>query len=152
MKRSGIYLIEHRYTGRVYVGSTLDLDHRYFSHFSHLRRGNHPNHKLQADFTQDGEAAFSYQVIEECSADELAIREIYWIARLGSAATGYNLTNSAIRHRPPHVTNPSTVTTAVRLTDAELAMWKKLARELECSQRQAFTTYLHTEAARRGWQ
>jgi hypothetical protein len=39
-----------------------------------------------------GRENFSFQILEECSEDKLAEREIYWINKLNTYKNGYNET------------------------------------------------------------
>lgn len=56
-----------------------------------LRTDAHRNHPLQADFNQYGEAAFVFEVLEECAPRLLDEREHYWIAELRCIEGGYNI-------------------------------------------------------------
>lgn len=53
MKRSGAYKL---YVGSFfYIGSSTDVDYRRACHISMLRKGEHPNHKLQAAWNHGSE-------------------------------------------------------------------------------------------------
>lgn len=57
----GVYRIEHIPTGQFYIGSTGDNYRRIMRHKSCLKRGVHPNKRLQAVFTswEDMEVTFT---------------------------------------------------------------------------------------------
>jgi hypothetical protein len=87
----GVYQITG--PGRVYIGSSDDIPRRWHSHLSQLRGGRHHNYRLQAAWTEYGEAAFAFVVIEEVAdltdligAEQrqlnaaLAARPVYYLA------------------------------------------------------------------------
>lgn len=90
----GIYKIEDIKTGNVYVGSA-DSDNgiakRWSCHKAHLRNGNHSYRELQDAFNED-ENNIKWEILEECSDDELEERENYWIKYCG-LIDGWNVIN-----------------------------------------------------------
>lgn len=65
------YLILHRKTNRVYIGSTLHLSSRISSHLSMLRLGCHPVKALQADYDESPEISFRYWLtIDKAEAEQ----------------------------------------------------------------------------------
>lgn len=60
-----VYLIRNTQTGRVYVGSTGDLQHRCAAHRILLQRGEHHNPPLQADWKLYGPQVFVVSVKQE---------------------------------------------------------------------------------------
>ena len=51
-----VYAIQHRVTGRIYVGSTTqEIPNRIQQHLWALRRGSHNNELFQEDFDKHGE-------------------------------------------------------------------------------------------------
>lgn len=87
---TGIYKIENTQNGKVYVGSSINIQKRWLKHQSELRLNRHPSHKLQAAYNLFGKDAFEYSVIEECPEDKLLERETYWILEYNSIKDGYN--------------------------------------------------------------
>lgn len=95
---SGIYSITHRASGRVYVGSAVNIQRRWQVHLNDLRRGDHRNSYLQNAFRKYGEAAFDFAVLEE--VDDLArliAREQAHIDQRQAASRkyGYNIAPKA---------------------------------------------------------
>lgn len=90
---SGIYLIEHIASKKVYVGSTNNLHTRRHGHFSALNRRAHSNEYLQSAYSKYGRKAFRFTVVEECALDVLIEREQYWIDFYQSTNKdrGYNI-------------------------------------------------------------
>ena len=76
----GIYTITNLESGKQYIGSTAYLYRRFKEHLSKLRKGKHPNPKLQNAWDKYGEAAFKFDVLERCEdAKTLALVEQKWI-------------------------------------------------------------------------
>lgn len=70
--RAGVYVIECTVTGQFYVGSSSNLDERKAAHWALLRRGKHPNARLQEAWVLYGEGALTFRVVE--IVDDLAGR------------------------------------------------------------------------------
>lgn len=49
-KEPGVYFLEQLDTGKLYIGSTVNMYGRYIQHTSALKRGEHANRKLQRAF------------------------------------------------------------------------------------------------------
>lgn len=86
---SGIYKIENKINGKLYVGSTVNFTRRWWKHRALLRHGKHPNSHLQASWDKYGEDAFSFSIVEQCLNDSLLSREQFYIDKLRPA---YNQT------------------------------------------------------------
>jgi len=78
LRTPGIYSITNLVSGRVYIGSTVDLRTRLNYHRTSLLGGSCPNKKLQRDFNSLGLSSFLFDVVEffEGTEDGLAFREI----------------------------------------------------------------------------
>lgn len=81
----GIYKITKKENGKSYIGQSNDIERRFFEH------------KTKVDIPVDiaiskyGSDAFDFQVIEECSLEQLNEREKYWIAFYNTyKGFGYN--------------------------------------------------------------
>lgn len=90
----GIYKIENLVNGKVYIGQSININQRWSKHKADLRHNNHDNVHLQNSWNKYGEDSFSFEVIENCSEQELNDKEIYWINEYNSYERefGYNLT------------------------------------------------------------
>jgi group I intron endonuclease len=89
---SGVYKIENRESGKIYVGSTNNFKVRWGKHKALLRHGKHPNSHLQASWNKYGEKQFIFSILEECEVNSLLCKEQYYIDILNPA---YNQTNIA---------------------------------------------------------
>ena len=97
---AGLYLIKNRQTGKVFLGSSMDLHGPLNRHRSELMFGSHRLSQLQQDWNEQGEKAFDFRILETVSgknesqetvANRLAQREKYWWWKLNpQAPAGYN--------------------------------------------------------------
>ncbi len=89
----GVYAIINRHNGKLYIGSSIDIENRWNDHLSLLRRGKHNNYYLQSIYNGHGKEGLEFKIIEECKEDCLRQREQYWIYRYNSTnfQCGYNI-------------------------------------------------------------
>lgn len=85
----GIYCVRNIVNNHRYIGQSVDLGSRKYDHFYYLNKGTHPNIHLQSAYNIYGKDNFVFEVLEECKADDLSEREIFWIDFYG----GYNSSN-----------------------------------------------------------
>ena len=92
-KRSGIYQIICKPTGKVYVGSAVWLAKRKRYHKNDLLNGDHHNRYLQKAWDKHGPGVFEYSILEYCEKEKLIEREQYYIDVLKAAdhRYGFNL-------------------------------------------------------------
>jgi group I intron endonuclease len=89
--QSGIYAIRHDASGKLYVGSAVNLKRRFKDHRVRLVRGDHHAQKLQRSWDKYGENAFSFILLEACEPADLLLREQYWMDVTESASErGFN--------------------------------------------------------------
>jgi group I intron endonuclease len=93
-QHTGVYRIVNHAERLCYVGSSRNLFKRRAEHFRLLRRGEHPNERLQTAFNAYGEDVFEW--IEEASCtEEQDAREIELLVLKGELtfeeAPGYNI-------------------------------------------------------------
>lgn len=96
-KISGVYLIKNILTGKVYVGSSSNMQVRFNTHRYRLRSNKHHSHHLQSSYNKYGEGAFSFEILTEVSpstSENLAEHESYWTNCLDALnpKRGYNQT------------------------------------------------------------
>ncbi len=106
---SGIYRITCASNGRFYIGSSINLSHRFQEHRGRLRHTKHENIKLQRAWDKYGEEAFSFEVLELVLFPELLTnREQYWFDKLKPFGNrGFNIvltagSNSGMKLSPEH--------------------------------------------------
>jgi len=61
--RPGIYAITHHASGKQYVGSSQDVQHRQYAHTSDLRLHRHGSIKLQRAYDKYGTDAFTFAAL-----------------------------------------------------------------------------------------
>lgn len=61
----GIYRITNLVNGKMFIGSTMNLDSVFNSIRFKLYAGAHPNKSLEADWKQFGTGKFEFEVLEE---------------------------------------------------------------------------------------
>lgn len=91
---TGIYKITNVLNNQIYIGLSVDIDKRLARHRSNYTDINNKEYEktLYRAFRKYGIENFTFEVIEECSEEELSNREIYWIAYYDSFSNGYNET------------------------------------------------------------
>lgn len=91
---TGVYVIVRVATGESYIGSSGDIGQRWYNHRGKLRRGAHTNPRLQAAWTEHGEAAFRFVIVERLAeVADLRLREQEWLTagETHVPGIGYNL-------------------------------------------------------------
>lgn len=77
-KISGIYKIINNVNGKIYIGSSEDIERRWYHHKNCLNKGTHINKHLQAAWNKYGENSFSFEIVEKCNPeDNLEIEQKY---------------------------------------------------------------------------
>ena len=79
-----IYKITHKSTHQAYVGQTHNVIERWRDHFY---SNDSP---IQKAITEEGVAAFTFEVLEECPDGEANNRETFWINYYRTYEAGYN--------------------------------------------------------------
>ena len=93
MKICGVYKIENKVNGNIYIGSSKDIDYRWLIHTIKLNTGKHYNKHLQRAWNLYGYNNFEFVIIEECANDLLINREQYFIDNLQPK---YNISLNAL--------------------------------------------------------
>ena len=89
-KICGIYCIKNLVNNKVYIGQSIDIDKRWYTHKSELNRNAHKNKKLQNAWNKYGSSQFEFRILKVCSKDELDNFEKYYIDFYDSYKNGYN--------------------------------------------------------------
>lgn len=94
---SGVYQITCFATGKVYVGSSVDVRNRWLQHSLALRRGEHHSRHLQQAWNKYGPQAFGVAVLEWVDPEQLLEVEQKWIdsTRCAERKYGYNISRVA---------------------------------------------------------
>lgn len=91
----GVYKITNILNKKVYIGSSNNIDYRWYQHKNLLKNNKHHSIKLQNSYNLHGEECFKYEIVEICDKDILLEREQYWIDYYKSydSEYGYNILN-----------------------------------------------------------
>ena len=102
---TGIYKIENKHNGKVYVGKSKDIMQRWSAHERALQKNSHHSPELQIDFNNyGGIEAFEFSIVELCLASELNDKEKYYINKFDSIANGYNVFGAEAEIINPEIT------------------------------------------------
>lgn len=102
----GIYYIRNSRNGRLYVGSSANVQERWKNHRRLLARGVHHAPILQKAWNKYGPGAFEFVLVEECQKAELIAREQFHIDLHQAYGKGYNAL--------PEAGRPTSIPPAVR--------------------------------------
>lgn len=93
-----VYLIQHKTTGRIYIGSSNNPERRYLTHMYQLKAGLHPVEDMQKDFNEYG-FNFTFTLIDEISDQSEASKEYQWMKFFKSydRGIGYNYMDKATK-------------------------------------------------------
>ena len=89
---SGIYKIENKTNGLVYIGQSKNIEKRLADHkrISYSPKAPEYNNQIHTAIRKYGIDNFIYSTIEECPINELNNREKYWVKYYDSYINGYN--------------------------------------------------------------
>lgn len=93
MKITGIYTITNLIDNKIYVGYSIHIKKRLYSHLYKLKLKLHVNSHLQRAFSKYGEENFQFEILEECDKSFLTSQENYWcnILNTHNRRFGYNI-------------------------------------------------------------
>jgi group I intron endonuclease len=123
-RRPGIYQIRHIASGKVYIGSAVDVEQRWAMHRHKLRLDAHHSTHLQRAWLKFGEPAFAFEILEfvdnESNLPDVEFRAIlvdieqsyldrvkpfdHGVGYNGSPTAGSNL---GVKHTPEALANMS---------------------------------------------
>lgn len=83
----GIYKIENLNDGKIYIGQSNDIARRFYEH---MTKGTSSRIPVDEVIQKEGIASFSYEILEECSIEDLNEMEKKWIKFYRSNEYGYN--------------------------------------------------------------
>ncbi len=99
---AGIYMIQNKINGKMYIGQAQDIELRWSSHISLLQKGTHPSRYLQNAVNKYGIDNFTFEILCNCSVKELHTLEQYYIFCLETtdSRVGYNRQWGGQTNRP----------------------------------------------------
>lgn len=70
MENIGIYQIVNKINGKSYIGSSINLKYRKYSHFRELKHGIHHSQALQRAYNKYGKDSFEYKILLTCNKED----------------------------------------------------------------------------------
>ena len=89
MTTCGIYKITNLVNEKVYIGQAQDIEKRWREHKCSSKSNNQILYRAIRKY---GLENFSFEILEECKAEQLNEKENYWIKYFNSQNEGYNET------------------------------------------------------------
>lgn len=88
----GIYKITNTKNGKIYIGQSIDIEHRKSCHEYDLKNNRHKNSHLQRAYNRDPDA-FTFEIVCECLEEDLNDLEVYYIKKYNCLDDryGYNI-------------------------------------------------------------
>jgi|APSaa5957512622_1039677.scaffolds.fasta_scaffold48956_2 group I intron endonuclease len=92
-KQAGIYQIRNLVNGKIYIGSSVNISHRWSQHRCGLQKNCHHNKHLQNSWNTHGIKNFIFEIIEKLEYDDnlIMIEQMY----LDSLKPEYNIAKIA---------------------------------------------------------
>lgn len=98
----GIYIIKNDINNKVYIGQSINIKKRIQEHFwkSTCKKDVSFNSALHSAIRKYGKEHFYYEILEECSPDELDAKERNYIEQYNSVSpNGYNILSGGQQYR-----------------------------------------------------
>lgn len=89
----GIYKITNKLNNHSYIGLSTKLEERWKYHQNPYNQKRESNKTLYKAFAKYGIENFTFEILEECSIQELGEKEKYYIAKYDTYYNGYNMTS-----------------------------------------------------------
>lgn len=125
----GIYMFENIYTHKKYIGQSICISRRKYEHY-HNPSSNSYIDKALALHPEE----FTFSIVEECAANELDEKEIYWIDYYDSLNNGYNMIRGGDCYRGEN-------NIAAKLTEAQVKDIIKLLEECKMTNKEIANQY-----------
>lgn len=91
--KCGIYKITNLNTKLAYIGQSKDIKERWRDHMKHgLGIDTPAGNKLYEAMKKEGLECFTFEILEECSSDQLDEKEKFYIDLYQTYDFGYNAT------------------------------------------------------------
>lgn len=102
----GIYKITNKINGHAYIGLSTNIEKRFEYHKNPYNQKREHTKLLYLAFAKYGIENFTFETLEECSIEELAEKEQFYITLYDTQKNGYNMTaggeNNSGESHPGH--------------------------------------------------
>jgi group I intron endonuclease len=75
MASCGIYCITNKLNKKFYLGSSNNIERRFYRHVNDLKNNKHSNCHLQRSWNKYGVSAFGFSIVRLCSVSDLLVEE-----------------------------------------------------------------------------
>jgi len=126
----GIYKITNEINGKVYIGQSVDINKRKREHLNNYKREENKHYALYKAINKYGVNNFKFEVVCECSIEELNDLEVKYINLYNSYKNnGYNMTlgGGGVRGLKPWLGRKHTQETKNKIRESR--MGKKFSNE-----------------------
>lgn len=96
MKKAGIYKITNTYNNKFYIGSSINIDKRWYRHITDLNCCKHHNKHLQRAWKKYGKNSFTFEIIELCKPEDLLKSEQFYLDLLNPEYNHCKIANSRL--------------------------------------------------------
>lgn len=137
----GIYKITNKINNNIYIGLSVDIERRWKSHQHRYTDTTNKEYDkvLYKAFRKYGIENFSFEIVEECTVEELREKEKYWITFYDSYKNGYNSTPGGEDIIPmPGEKHPNH-----KITEAEVIYIRQLWASKTLSTREMYYEFQH---------
>jgi group I intron endonuclease len=118
---SGIYIITCTPTGKIYIGSSVNIRVRCSEHRTILRKGNHHSRHFQNAWNKYGEENFVFEVLQPCDKSDLITFEQWYLDTLCPfGKRGFNIAKDA---KAPTRGMEVSIETRKKLSESTKAFW-----------------------------
>jgi group I intron endonuclease len=129
---SGVYKITCVPSNKIYIGSAKDMHNRWAVHRYQLDKQKHNNMHLLRAYNKYGKDNFIWEIIEECSVDQLRIREQHYLDTLQPfGKNGFNMSKTA---RAPNIGISPSLETRTKLSAGRRGKVHSAETKLKMSQ------------------
>jgi len=123
MASCGIYRITNKLNGKFYLGSSDNIERRFYRHIYDLKNNKHSNRHLQRSFNKHGKLAFELSVVNQCSISELLSEEQKELDKWVGAENCYNQAKIAGHPVAPGEKRPPWVVEKIRAAQKGIPKW-----------------------------
>ncbi len=93
----GIYKITNLVNNKVYIGSSKNIENRFYNHKIKLKKNKHINKHLQSAFNKYSIINFKFEILRECSIGILRRAEQFYINKYQSINNKYGYNKAVVK-------------------------------------------------------
>lgn len=140
----GVYAIKSKIDERLYIGSSINIKRRLYTHTSDLANKRHPSYHLQKFYNKYGPESLKIEVLESCPIQNLILREQYWMDLIKNRRSRKLLFNSCLIAGSRKGYKPSKYIINLRKKR------RRQKRDLEIKQHYEYLAYMYETVFSRG--